>query len=278
MLDDDLVNRAVPPGSLRYFSLLYAPPAQRETLTALLAVETEIRESAHSANHDVAHTRLRWWRMEVDRLTHGQAQHPAMRVLAASGSPPQRWSLLHELLSAADMDLARLRYQTLEELNAYCARSGGAPFELAARQLLGATEIDIALGSTLNRIGGALRQIEILRDVRQDGRAGRQYLPLDLLQRHGVAAADLQQSVFAATTQAALREFAGGILQRLDAALAAVARTAHAWLRPLLVNAALHRRLLQRMTSHVGQLATERIELGPLEKPWIAWRAAVRAS
>ena len=45
-LDDSLVNRAAPPGSMRYFSLLYAPQDRRERLLALYVLDAEIRESA----------------------------------------------------------------------------------------------------------------------------------------------------------------------------------------------------------------------------------------
>jgi hypothetical protein len=48
-------------------------------------------------------------------------------------------------------------------------------------------------------------------------------------------------------------------------------------LRPLLVLAALHRRLLQRMAAQLPALAYTRLDLGLFEKPWIAWRAALRA-
>src|SRR5262245_15548622 len=113
MLDESMIARAAPPGSLRYFALLYASPAQRSMLTALLSIEMEIRDSACSANHDVAHTRLRWWRSEVDRMVNGTAQHPAARALQSSATLPRDcWNLLHEVLSAADMDLARMTYHT----------------------------------------------------------------------------------------------------------------------------------------------------------------------
>jgi phytoene synthase len=278
MLDASLISRAAPPGSLRYFSLLYTPHARRDALTALLVIDAEMRELAVSVNHDVAHTRLRWWRMEVDRLCNGNAQHPATRVLqAAAGLQPEHWSVLHEPLSAADMDLARLTYQSMDELNAYCARSGGAVFELAALLLLLPSAADATLRSIVNRIGGALRETEILRDVRQDCDAGQLYLPLTILQRHGIALQDLQQPQFSPAAQAALQEYGAAVLQRLDTSVACLARTVRAPLRPLLVSAALQRRLLLRMTQHTGQLASERMDLGPLEKPWIAWRAATRA-
>ncbi len=67
---------------MRYFSLLYAPEDKRDIVLALYAIETEIRESAKSASHDVAHTRLTWWRAETDRLINGNPQHPATRILS----------------------------------------------------------------------------------------------------------------------------------------------------------------------------------------------------
>jgi phytoene/squalene synthetase len=40
------------------------------------------------------------------------------------------------------------------------------------------------------------------------------------------------------------------------------------------VLAALHRRLLDRIAARDYDVATSRIDLGPIEKPWVAWRAA----
>src|SRR5262249_7775796 len=81
VIDESFLNRAAPPGSMRYFSLLYAPDDRRDAIAALYVIDAEIRESARSASHDVAHTRLQWWRAEVDRLVNGAPQHPATRVL-----------------------------------------------------------------------------------------------------------------------------------------------------------------------------------------------------
>ena len=58
--------------------------------------------------------------------------------------------------------------------------------------------------------------------------------------------------------------------EELKAALASVS----APLRPLAVLAALHRRLLDRIAARNYDVAGSRIELGPIEKPWIAWRTA----
>ena len=112
-LDDSHVNRAAPPGSMRYFSLLYAPEDRRDQLLALYVIDAEIRESAQSVNHDVAHTRLQWWRAEIDRLANGSPQHPATRLLNDSSVERASFAKLHEIMVAADMDLARMTYSNM---------------------------------------------------------------------------------------------------------------------------------------------------------------------
>src|SRR3982751_3967640 len=108
MLDLDYIRRAAPSGSMRYFALLYSPADFRELLSALFVIEFEIRSSTNAA-HEVAHTRMQWWRGEIDRLINRDAQHPATLVLQ-SAIPHANFSLLHEVLTAADMDLARMTF------------------------------------------------------------------------------------------------------------------------------------------------------------------------
>jgi len=273
-LDDALINRAAPPGSMRYFSLLYTPTPLRDAVTALYVIDAEIRESALSANHDVAHTRLQWWRQEIDRLVNANPQHPATRTLnTLPGFDRKHFSRLHELIAAADMDLARMTYLNLRELRAYCSRCGGTIQELIAMLLLPA-EMEETVRAAANRVGVGVRQAEILRDVRQDAYEGRLYLPLDELEKDAVGIEDLRSKEFGTQTRAALARFRAAIASDLDAEIAAFGRDVRAYLRPLLVTAALHRRLLDRIARSDYAVATQRVELGPVEKPWIAWRAA----
>lgn len=272
--DDSQINRAAPPGSMRYFSLLYTPPPLRDAVTALYVIDAEIRESAQSANHDVAHTRLQWWRQEIDRLVNANPQHPATRILnALPGFDRKNFSRLHELIAAADMDLARMTYLNLRELRAYCSRSGGTIQEMIAMLLLPAP-MEEPVRAAANRVGVGVRQAEILRDVRQDAYDGRLYLPLDDLEKDAVSIEDLRSKEFGDKTRAALARFRDAIAPDLDVEIAAFDRDARAYLRPLLVMVALHRRLLDRIAHSNYAVATQRMELGPVEKPWIAWRAA----
>lgn len=274
-IDDGLVNRTAPPGSMRYFSLLYAPEDRRDAVLALYVIEAEIRESAKSASHDVAHTRLTWWRAETDRLVNGNPQHPATRLLfdRALGHR-SAFSKLHEVLAAADMDLARMTFANQQELRAYCSRSGGAIQELIASQLVAPGALDETARAAANKLGVGIRMTELLRDLRQDAYDGNVYLPLDLLDKHELKTEQLRAREVDPRLKDALRTFRTAAAAELDLP-ARNAQTEH--LRPIFVLAALHRKLLDHIAARNYDVATQRIELGPLQKPWTAWRAARKA-
>lgn len=274
VLDASLINRAAPPGSMRYFSLLYTPEDRREAVLALYVIDTEIRESSRSASHDVAHTRLTWWRAETDRLVNGNPQHPATRLLC------DRWrgeravfAKLHEVLAAADMDLARMTFNNQQELRAYCARSGGALQELVASQLAAPGTLDEPARATANKLGVGIRLAEMLRDLRQDAYDGNVYLPLDVLDKHELKPEHLRAREVEPKLQEALKNLRALALQELTLPN----RGMHEHLRPVFVLAALHRKLVDRIAARNYDVATSRIDLGPLQKPWTAWLAARRA-
>jgi phytoene synthase len=271
--DDSMVNRAAPPGSMRYFSVLYAPVQKRDAVMALYIIDAEIRESAQSANHDVAHTRLQWWRQEIDRLVNGHPQHPATRVLGSSDRG--QFAKLHELVAAADMDLARMTYLNMRELRAYCARSGGAVQELIAAQL--AAPLGEPGRAAANRIGVGIRQTEILRDLRQDAYHGRLYLPLEELDRRQIGHQRLREPQIDPALKEILSAFRSSVASELKDARAAMPPELRPSLRPLSVLADLHLRLLDRIARRDYDVASERVELGPLEKSFGAWRAARRS-
>lgn len=275
VIDNELVNRTAPPGSMRYFSLLYSPEQRREVVLALYVIDAEIRESAKSASHDVAHTRLTWWRAETDRLINGNPQHPATRLLHERASGDRAvFAKLHEVLAAADMDLARMTFTNQQELRAYCSRSGGAIQELIAAQLVAPGALDESARVAVNKLGVGIRMAEVVRDLRQDAYDGNVYLPLDLLDQHELNTDHLRAREVDPKLKEALRAVRDTAIAELDLPSRG-AQTEH--LRPVYVLAALHRKLLDRIAARNYDVATERIELGPLQKPWTAWLAARKA-
>jgi phytoene synthase len=272
---NDPLLRGSPPGSLRHFAVLYAPSEARTTLAALYALEAEIEDTVSLANHEVAHTRLHWWRGEIDRLIAGRPQHPVTRALAplrevaASDLP-----LLHEALVAADIDLARMTFTNEAELEAYCYRASGSLQTLAAAASAGrapsSEERDFA-----RKLGSAVRRTEQLRDLRGLIGAGRVPLPLDVLHNFSVDPQRLAQGPLTVPFAQWLVDRREQLVQQLGAlqdCLSAEHRSAQ---RHGLVLAALYRELARRIV-HRGELARTRVEVRPWTRLWTAWRTAVR--
>jgi hypothetical protein len=93
------VSSGAPAGSLEYFAVLFASAARRNDLRALYAFAAEIRRCSALTNHDIAHTRLQWWRQELDRCFAGDAQHPLTRTLQT----------LRTVIDPSDLTLLRER-------------------------------------------------------------------------------------------------------------------------------------------------------------------------
>jgi phytoene synthase len=273
----DAIGRGVPPGSLRYFAVLFAAAGARPRVEALYAFEAELRRIVDAEAHEAAHARLQWWRGELDRLAAGRPTHPLAHALAGLREARDAdLGLLHEMLVAADLDLARFTYRNWTELEAYCARAGGALQMLAAATLAGQRGLTDAERDFARRLGSAIRQVEMLRDLTQDAARGRFYAPLDALTAARIEPGSLAHP----PADPGCFEFVDTWRSRVRADLASLPsllvtldeRTAQ---RHGLVLAALHARLLERMARSSG-VDSEPAELGPWTRLWTAWRAARR--
>lgn len=273
----EALQRGLAPGSPRHLAVLFAEPAARPLLGALYAFEAEIRRVVASASHEAAHARLQWWRGELDRLITGRPSHPIARALSAlHGRRELDLGLLHELLSSADLDLARFTYHQWRELEAYGFRSTGALQVLVAGVLAGGRALSDAEREFARRLGIGIREAEILRDLPLDVARGRLYAPLDAL-----AAADVDPGSFGrgGTDLASVRFLADWRdrirreLQSLPSLLGTPELlSTH---RHGLVLAALHARLVDRL-ERAGTKRAGRLDLEPFARLWTAWRTAVR--
>jgi phytoene synthase len=148
-------------------------------------------EAGSPAEKEQALTR---WRDELDAAIAGQAvRWPGLRALtdtvARSGIPPH---LLREVIEGVSMDLVPRRYASFDELTDYC-------YHVASTVGLCCIHIwgYCSEGGKAERLavacGIALQLTNIIRDVREDARSGRIYLPLDDLARFGVDPTDLDR-------------------------------------------------------------------------------------
>lgn len=277
-MSDDPLKRGTPPGSLRDFAVTYAPAHARPLLDALYAYEAEIADTVQTANHEVAHSRLAWWRDEVDHLLQGRARHPVTRALQGLRDRcGEDLQLLYEPLVAAEIDLARLTLDDTREIERYCFRAAGSLQTLAACASLEAGTLSDAERTFARRLGVAIRRTELLRDLRGDLAAGRLRLPLDALLAAGVDPQQLRADAVPPTLGRLLQSMRDDLQHELAGLDTGLDRAARARQRQGLVLAALHRKLLARI-HHGHELERTRAEVPPWTRLWTAWRTALRAA
>jgi phytoene synthase len=269
-------QKAAASGSSFYYAFLFLTPERRRAITALYAFCREVDDVAdEGGDRQLAAARLEWWRAEVGRLFAGQPQHPVTRALqpalAPFGLTAER---LNDIIAGMEMDLGQTRYLDFAALEHYCHLVAGVVGLLAAGIFGYRDERTLEYARTL---GIAFQLTNIIRDVGEDARKGRVYLPLEDLRRFGVTVEDILQ----ARTSDAFRQLmafqaarAQSCYERAYAALPAADRRAQ---RPGLIMAAIYRTLLQEIGRDGYRVLTHRTSLTPLRKLWIAWKTWVTA-
>src|SRR5512142_2303573 len=190
--DEYCQQKAARSGSSFYYSFLFLPPEKRRAITALYAFCREVDDVADEVRDaGVARTKLAWWRTEVANLFAGHPQHPVTRALApfvaAYGLDAAR---MNEIIDGMEMDLTHHRYGDFAALELYCHRAAGVVGQLSA------AIFGYSSPSTLDyaeRLGIAFQLTNIIRDVGEDARRGRVYLPADELARFGLTGDDILQ-------------------------------------------------------------------------------------
>ena len=273
------VREGVPPGSLRHLAVLFSGAPERSLIEAIYAFEAELRRIVAAASHEAAHARLQWWRGELDRLISGRPTHPLARaLLPLRAHPGADAALLHEMLVAADLDLARITYATWQELEAYLFRSAGVPQTLIAATLSFRGGLQPAERDFARRLGAALRQTEIIVDLDRDLLRGCLYAPVQALEAAGIDPQAFAQRIAGDQAHAFLTDWSG----RVHAELVALPRllddpVQRGEQRHGLVLAALHARWLESRLRSPSAGGSRR-ELSPLTRLWTAWRTALRHS
>jgi phytoene synthase len=268
-------ERAAASGSSFYYSFVFLPPDVRRAITAFYALCRELDDVVDECHErQVAETKLDWWRGEIGRLAGGTPEHPATRALA--DTPQGRTipaALLLEIVDGMAMDLDYSRYPDFRSLNLYCYRVAGVVGEIAAGIFGGARgEHDRDVRRYAHELGLAFQLTNIVRDVGEDARRGRIYLPQDELARFGVREADLLSGRDTPEFRALMQFQYERALAHYERALAALPVGARRTQRPGLVMAAIYRSLLDEIRRAGFPVLRARVSLTPLRKLWLAGR------
>ncbi len=274
--DDYCQKKAAQSGSSFYYAFLFLPPERRRAITALYAFCREVDDAVDEPSEaSVARVRLAWWRDEVARLYAGKPEHPVTRALQPF---IERFEIsaarLGEIMDGMEMDLTQSRYLDYAGLQLYCHRVAGVVGLLAA-SIFGRTEA-VTL-EYAEKLGLAFQLTNIIRDVGEDARNNRIYLPMDELKRFGVPASDILGARYSEAFSALMRFQAERALDCYDQAMALLPAADRKAQRPGLVMAAIYRQLLLEIQRDGFQVLHQRTSLTPLRKLWLAWSTWVRA-
>ncbi len=166
------------------YGIMVLPKAKRRAIAAIYAFAREVDDIADG---DAAPGEKRLRLEELHRRLDEPPDDEAMWV--ALGDARARFSIsaqaLHDLVDGGLIDLDRSRYDTFGELRDYCAHVAGA-VGIACIGVYGSDQPQRA-----ESLGIALQLINIIRDVREDWRLGRVYLPQDELASYGVSEDDI---------------------------------------------------------------------------------------
>jgi phytoene synthase len=168
------------------------PRPKRLAVAALYAFARRVDDIADDPGLPVETRRrgLEDCRQAVEALPAAPVDDPVLVALSdATARYPIPRSALADLVSGGLMDAERSRYDTWEELREYCRCVAGA-VGLACTAVYGPRD-PVAAEPRAETLGLALQQINIMRDVAEDWRLGRVYLPRDELDRFGVTERDL---------------------------------------------------------------------------------------
>lgn len=273
--DEYCQQKAATSGSSFYYSFLFLPPERRRAITALYAFCREVDDTVDEIDDPtVARTKLLWWRKEISAMLQGNPSHPVTKALQPHVATYKlKGEHLQAIIDGMEMDLDQSRYLDYPGLQRYCWHVAGVVGILSA-SIFGHTQ-----GGTLlfaEKLGLAFQLTNIIRDVGEDGRKGRIYLPVNELQQFNVTAADILNGRHSDRFEQLMKfqiERARKVYQEAFDLLPKEDRRAQ---RPGLMMASIYRTLLDEIERDGYHVLNQRISLTPIRKLWLAWKTYIR--
>jgi phytoene synthase len=274
--DEYCQQKTVQSGSSFYYSFLFLPPERRRAITALYAFCREVDDTVDEATDaSLARIKLAWWRTEVSTMYKGTPTHPVTQALKPHIEVYHlEEQHLQAIIDGMEMDLDQSRYLDYPGLRKYCWHVAGVV------GILSASIFGFSNPQTLQyaeKLGLAFQLTNIIRDVGDDARRGRIYLPVNELQQFGVTAQDLLSARHSEKFEALMRFQTERAQAMYDEALALLPKEDRRAQRPGLMMAAIYRTVLDEIARDNFHVLNQRISLTPLRKLWLAWKTYVRS-
>jgi phytoene synthase len=264
-----------------YYGIRLLPRPKRQAMSAVYAFARRVDDIGDgNLDRDAqlsALARERSMLAALDSIAHPPCAHPTQPsddpVLVGLAAARRRYDLpldaLELLIEGVELDVLGTRYETFEDLVAYCRRVAGSVGRLCLA--IFAEGANTNGGAPLaDDLGVAMQLTNILRDVREDRERGRMYLPAEDLRRFDCEDELPDAALIRYEAARAVEWFDRGL--RLTEALDA--RSASC----VLAMTGIYRCILERIARDPAQVLRRRISLPPWEKAWVAARSVAASS
>ncbi|MBI5086026.1 MAG: phytoene/squalene synthase family protein [Acidobacteria bacterium] len=256
-----------------YYSFLVLPRAKRLAMCAIYAFMRECDDL--SDEQGASRGKIEDWRAQLDRTLAGTpAEHavwPAFLDVAKRYRIPPRY--FHEMIDGVSSDIStgEPRYlETFDELYRYC---------YLVASVVGLTTVHIfgfedprAL-ELAERCGIAFQLTNIIRDVGEDARMGRVYLPEEDLRRFGVSVESLSGQVSTPEIRRLLEHEADRARRYCDDSLPLIGMVNNDSRPALWALIEIYSRLLKRIRQRNYDVLPGKIRLSTAEKTAVLARA-----
>ena len=271
-LRETIRQRVEAAGTSFYWAMRLLPVDRRNGMYAVYAFCREVDDIADDpAPPDEKKAALAAWHAEIEALYAGR---PHQLVARALSDPVARYRLrradFHAVIDGMEMDAADdIRAPDLATLDLYCGRVAAAVGHLSVHIFGDATA---AAHRVADALGRALQLTNILRDLDEDARRGRLYLPREILDRHGIRDTEPLLVLRHPALPAVCRDLAAVAERHFAEADRAMAECSRRAMRPAAVMAAFYRATLEALLRSEWRDPSLRVGLSKAHKLWLVLR------
>lgn len=256
-----------------YYGFSFLPTAQRNAVMVVYAFCRVIDDVVDTCNDKlIAQERLNWWKKELNRAFADKPITPigqALKQIAFEFNLSK--DLFEEIIFGIEMDLQYYSYKTFEDLQVYCYRVAGIVGILVSK-ILGYEHPKTE--EYARKLGIAFQLINIIRDVGEDAKRNRIYIPKDELARYSISITEiLARRVKSQESFISLMKFQAIRAKKYyNEAMYALPAVDRAKQQGGIIMAKIYLTLLSKIENSNFNVMNNRCNVSTINKLWITWR------
>ena len=245
---------------------------KRQAMEALYAYCREIDDIGDSGlETTIARKKLDWWEKEISNVL----KAPTHPITIALQKPIDSCSLpitdLLKIIAGVRQDLNHKPFASFIELESYSDHVAGAVGRLSAR-IFGDVG-NTAVLAYATELGIACQFTNILRDIAEDRKNRRVYIPLELLQKYDLNLFD-GELTDAKTARSMCQEFYVIAAKKYSSAFSSLPRENYKEQRPGIIMGMIYLNLLKKIKQTKFNVFDKKISLNVIEKLHAAWKGS----